>query len=294
MKDSKKYAKDISKLYRYLKQNSGKAKPVSYEDPIEAIVYAVVSERMKASTAKSVAKKLLRHFVDLNDLRVSRCEEIVDIFGVDTADSHKTATSLTGVLNSIFCKFNEVSLSSLEDSGKRQVKKDLESLRYISSFVMSYCFLTAFHGHAIPMTQEMIDYLKVNGLVHEKSSDPDIAGFLERQITVANAYEFYYLLREESEKQSSKTQKVVREKAAILAKKAAAEAAREKKKAEKKALKKKAKKKAAKEAAEKKKAAEKTNSTAATKVTKKKASKKKIVKKKTATKKKQTKKVEKS
>lgn len=284
MKDSKKYAKNISKLYRNLKQHSDKIKKVNYEDPIEAVVYATVSESMKSTSARNATKKLSQHFVDLNDLRVSRVEEIVDIFGVDTEASMKTAGALTGTLNSIFNKFNTVSLSELTEVGKRQAKKDIESLKHISNFVTSYCFLTAFHGHAIPLTQEMIDYLKVNDLVHGKSSASDISGFLERQITVANAYEFYWLLREESEKQSKKTQKVVRE---IAAKAAKEEAAKKKKMAKKKAAKKSAKN-------PEKKSTKKRTSKKVTKENSPKKTTKKPSKKKTVTKKKTKKKVKKS
>jgi hypothetical protein len=65
--------------------------------------------------------------------------------------------------------------------------------------------LTALQGHAIPLNSAMIDYLKTNELVHTEAGYEEIEGFLTRQIPAKNAYEFYSLLRHESE--SPKSQK---------------------------------------------------------------------------------------
>ena len=50
MKNSKEYAKKISKLYRSLKQKYPKAKKVTFEDSLDAVVYGVpiteIAERL--------------------------------------------------------------------------------------------------------------------------------------------------------------------------------------------------------------------------------------------------------
>jgi ribosomal protein S13 len=45
----------------------------------------------------------------------------------------------------------------------------------------------------------MIGYLKGNKLVDPEADEQEIEGFLTRQISAKNAYEFYALLRHESE-----------------------------------------------------------------------------------------------
>jgi hypothetical protein len=59
--------------------------------------------------------------------------------------------------------------------------------------------LTSLQGHAIPLTKKMIEYLKTNKMVHPEADEQDIEGFLARQVSAENAYEFYVLLRRESE-----------------------------------------------------------------------------------------------
>jgi hypothetical protein len=200
MKDSRTYGQKISSIAHSLRKKRSKAKSVEFDDPAYALVYAIVSERTCISTAKTVMRKMEKHFVDLNDLRVSRTEEVLDILGACGEDSRKTASVLTQVLNSIYNRYNIVSLVSLIEMGKRQARKQLEKLDGLSSFAVSYCFLTALGGHSVPLTPRMITYLRAGGLVHPEATDDEIVGFLERRITAANAYEFYSLLRQESEK----------------------------------------------------------------------------------------------
>ncbi len=234
MKNSKEYGKKIAKLYRSLKKKHVKVKKRVFDDPAKAIVYAIVSENMRKSAAKSVFKKMEAHFVDSNDLRVSRAEEIHDVINIANGNSKKIASKLTEFLGAIFIKYDTVNLKELKEIGKRQARKGLEELGILSRFVICYCFLTSLGGHAIPLTKEMIEYLKDGELVHPDASDDDIEGFLERRISSANAYEFYTLMREQSDKgrknkpkpaktqpaskKTSKTKKAVKKKSKKTAK----------------------------------------------------------------------------
>ncbi|RKY06461.1 MAG: hypothetical protein DRP66_08750 [Planctomycetota bacterium] len=204
MKDSKQYAKAIGKLYRSLKKKHGKIKAVEFDDPVEAIVYAIISENVRSSKARSIRRRINEHFVNLNDLRVSRTEEICEVLGSDSAAARRTADKLTKVLNAIFQKFDRVGAEELKEMGKRQGRKELEKLQAAGKFAVDYCFLTALGGHAIPLTPRMIEYLKADNLVDPAATDEDIASFLERQISASNDYEFYSLLRRRSEASSKK------------------------------------------------------------------------------------------
>jgi hypothetical protein len=230
MKNSKTYGQKIGKLFRSLKQKYPKVRKIDLDDPADAVVYAIVSEHIRASTARTIIRKMGKHFVDLNDLRVSRTEEILEVLGTSGPASRTTASLLTQVLNSIYNKYNRVSLSKLKEIGKRQAAKQLERLDGVSRFVVNYCFLAVLRGHCIPLTQNMIEYLRAGGLVYQEATEDDIEGFLERQIAAANAYEFYSLLRQESEKaKKTRKTKVSKKKSKKTAKKAAKKTTRTKK-----------------------------------------------------------------
>ena len=197
MKNSKEYSGKVKKLYRSLKGR--KVKKVIYDEPVDALVYAIVSENIKATAAKSAIKKFTEHFNDSNELRVSRIEEIVEVLGKDTPVTRDIASTLTRALGAVFNKYNTVSLKALKKMGKRPARQALEKMDGVSRFVVDYCLLTSLQGHAVPLTKVMIKYLRSNELVHPDADEQQIAGFLARHISAENGYEFYALLRRASE-----------------------------------------------------------------------------------------------
>ena len=56
----------------------------------------------------------------------------------------------------------------------------------------------------MPLTAKMIKYLRNNELVNPDADEQQIGGFLAKQISAKNGYEFYALLRKESESAKAK------------------------------------------------------------------------------------------
>lgn len=199
MKNSKEYAQRLQRLYRGLKRAHPKVEKTSYDDPIDALIYGIVSERVSETATQRAMKGFRETFVDWNDLRVSRVEEIVEVLHEDTAVNRTTAFALTTALRAIFDEYHTLSLQNLKKVGKRPAKQALESLEGTDPYVVGYCMLTSLQGHAIPLTGQMADYLKQHEVVDPEADEQDIEGFLTRQVAAKNAYEFYTLLRRESE-----------------------------------------------------------------------------------------------
>jgi len=204
MKNSKDYSKKIQKLYRSLSRKYPKVQKVSHEKVIDAIIYAVISAEMSERMTDSAIRKFGDYFVDWNDLRVSRSEEIVEVLGKDNHVTMDIASTITMILNGIFNEYHKVSLEGLKKIGKRPAKQALDKIDGTSRFVVDYCLLTALGGHAMPLTEKMIKYLKTNELVNPDADEQQIGGFLAKQISAKNGYEFYVLLRHESESAKAK------------------------------------------------------------------------------------------
>lgn len=234
MKNSKKYSPKVTKLFNSLKRKSTKQPIPQYGDPVEAVVYALVTESIPEAMGGRLYRRMMKHFVDFNDLRVSRREEILDVFADSSEEFEKSAASITRTLNAIFEKTNQMSLEGLTQDGKRQAHKELSELEGITPFAVSYCFLTAMGGHAIPLNAKMLDYLRAGELVHPNATDAEIAGFLERQIAAADAYDFYLFLRNEADQSHSAPKIKKTKKKTVPKKKAEAKKTFAKKKAVKK------------------------------------------------------------
>ena len=199
MKNSREYAQKVQKLYRSWKREYPKVQNVTHDEPTDAIVYATLSENMSEAATKAAIKKFTDYFVDLNDLRISRAEEIIELLEQDTSVTRQIAYTLTKTLMAIFDEYHTISLKALRKVGKRPAKQVIQRLDGISHFVVNYCMLTAMQGHAIPLTKQMLEYLKSSESVDPEADEQQIEGFLTRQISAKNAYEFYALLRHESE-----------------------------------------------------------------------------------------------
>ena len=207
MKDSKEYSKKIQRLYRSLSRKYPKPQKVSHDEPADALVYAIISAELSERATQTAIKKFADYFIDLNDLRVSRTEEIVEMLGGHMPVTSDIASTITRVLRAIFDEYHRVSLESLKRIGKRPAKQALEKMDVTSRFVFEYCMLTSLQGHAIPLTKKMIEYLRSNELVHPNADEQQIEGFLAKQISAKNAYEFYALLRRESEARRGRKKK---------------------------------------------------------------------------------------
>ncbi len=199
MKNSKVYTAKIKKLFTSMKRDGTKVEKRSFDDPIDALVYGIICERMRRSRSKLAYKHAMSYFVDLNDLRVSRPEEICDIFGKDTPETRRAASTLIRVLTAIFDEKNCLTLHDMVKVGKRQAKHELEELDGITHFAVNYCMLTAMKSHSIPLTESMIDFLRKKECVYPSANAHDIEGFLTKQISAKDGYEFYALLRAHSE-----------------------------------------------------------------------------------------------
>jgi len=207
MKNSKDYSKNVQSLYRSLKKKHPQVEKLSYDEPADALVYAMISEHIDDKDAHAAMKRFGDYFVDLNDLRVSRPAEIVDMIEQDTPVTREVALTVTKVLRAVFDGHHRISLESLRKMGKRPARNALEKMEGVSRFAADYCMLTAFGGHAIPLTAKMLEYLRKSELVHPQADQQEIEGFLAKQIAAKDGYEFYWLLRRESEARAGKPMK---------------------------------------------------------------------------------------
>ncbi len=212
MKSSSQYIQKLKKLFSILKKGDEKPKKPVYHDAVEAIVFAVLCEKSTESCAKAALKRIQSHFVDFNDLRVARAEEIAEVIGQDIEEGEKCAVRLTTLLNAIFQKYDCLSPEDLAGTGKRGTKEILEKLNGMTNFINSYFMLIVFNAHAIPLTEKMIQYLKAYNVVDPQFENEQIAAFVERQISAANTYTFYTLVRRDSELVNPKAAQLLSEK----------------------------------------------------------------------------------
>ena len=144
-------------------------------------------------------------------MRVARIEEIVEVIGNEINNADKAAASVTSTLNAIFQKYDSLVAENIVGSGKKGIKEVLEKLNGVSDFVKNHVCLTSLNGHAIPLTEKMIDYLKTYNLVDLEWDNKQISSFIEKQLSASEAYAFYTLIRHDSELANPKAAQILGE-----------------------------------------------------------------------------------
>ena len=247
MKNSKQYAE---KFKSFLSQAKRKKtyKPEVFEDNTDCIVKAMLAEFLSDQTIKECLEVMRPHFVDWNDLRVSRPEEIIDILtrvGVDAAVGRRMISAMLKTLNIIFEKLDRITLEELDEGGKKQAKQVLDDLGEISPFASAFVLLFLKDMHVVPIDYATADMLKSNGLVDNDAEISDIIGFITRQVGSQDSLATYYILRDYGRKYAEDLRnkaKVDAEKQKLAEEKAAKKAAIDAEKAQAKATKKTTKK----------------------------------------------------
>jgi endonuclease III len=204
MKETKNIAGKIQQLLRNLKRKYPKPVCPVYEEPVDALLFAFISEQSTEQQADAALKKINEHFIDLNDIRVSRPEEIVEGAGADAGFTIQAAVNLTAAMATIFEKYNMVTLTDIKKLGKKPIREIICQIPTVSPFVVDYCMLTAFGAHAVPLTAKMLDFLRTEKIAAPGADPQQLSQMLARHIPAKDAYTFYALLRRDAEMPAAK------------------------------------------------------------------------------------------
>jgi endonuclease III len=204
MKEAKNFGDKVQQFTRLLKRKHNRIEPPVYQEPADALVFAILCEHNTSQQAHTAFKRIREYFIDLNDIRVSRPEEIAETAGADTAVRIEDALKVISALKAVFDKYNMVTLTDVKKQGKKQIRDIISRFPGVSDFAADYCMLTAFDAHAIPLTDKMVEYLKAKKIIDPELPAQQAGQMLARHISAKDAYTFYAMLRKEAEQNKSK------------------------------------------------------------------------------------------
>ena len=180
------------------------------------LLYSFLLWESSPSKADAALAGLHEAIIDSNELRVALPEEIIAWTGSKDRLAWERAERLRAVLNGIYRREHRVSLASLGEKPKREVRAYLDGLHGMPSFVAARMTLFGFHGHAIPVDRWLIDRFTAEGVFEPGISVTEAEGWLERQIRASDAEQIVPVLegwREVSDKPAPKAKKRTRKKA---------------------------------------------------------------------------------
>jgi endonuclease III len=194
MKNATKHADELRSLCkRLLKQFPPSAREP--QDPLMALVRGAMSYDVPDSRADEAMRLIDKEFVDLNELRVATDLEIAEMMGTRYPGIERRVAMITQALNNIFEREHTLSLDRLKTISRRDARQFLRELPEIHPFVEAYVMLFAFDGHAVPIDDAMLAYLKEHGVVEEGATLDDAQRFVEHQLKAEECHDFYSALR---------------------------------------------------------------------------------------------------
>lgn len=194
MKNATKYADELRHVFKKLLRD-GKSEERQPLEPLDALVRGAMSYDVSDSRAEEALKVINREFVDLNELRVATDLEIQGFLGVKYPAIEQRVMMITQSLNDIFEREHTMSLDRLRGLSKRDARQFLRELPEIHPFVEAYIMLFALDGHAIPIDDEILSYLKDQEAVEESATLEEAQRFVESHIKADEAYDFYCAFR---------------------------------------------------------------------------------------------------
>jgi len=204
MKNSAECNASLKKLTNGLKRKYPAPAKCEPAEPATTLILGCLSEFTTEAKARTALNKVRGSFVDYNELRVSRPDEVVDVLGKGYPKALEVAARMVTLLKQIYDKYDSVDLAFLGEMGKRDAKTALEKLENITPYIIARVMLFSQSAHAFPVHAQMLEMLQRENVVDPQTGINEVQSFLERQINARNIYKTYYFLRRHADAMRSR------------------------------------------------------------------------------------------
>ncbi|MGB1125444.1 MAG: hypothetical protein ACPG4Q_09575 [Phycisphaeraceae bacterium] len=170
-------------------------------EPIAELVFSFLMWNATARQADTAFGKIMAQVVDLNELRVSLTNEIIEMVGVRYPDAQSRIIRMLQSMMEIFDREHDYKMGSLAAKNKREQREYLDTLPGMTPFVAARVALLAFGAHAMPVDDRLLTLLVKAGVFEPGTSAVDAESWLTRQIKAGDAMDAYLALQEWADSQ---------------------------------------------------------------------------------------------
>jgi len=188
--------KRLERVRQALRRRYGEPTPAACARPVEHAVRVILAEEASAAQVDAAMARLGEHFVDMNDLRVSRPREIRDVLGASFPRAGHKARVIPRLLDQVFKQYNSMEWKFLEGMGKVQARAFFEKLEEVRPFVAAAVARVCVGAHAFPVDNDVARVLGRLGILDPATeSEAEMQGLLERAVKADRAAEAHALVR---------------------------------------------------------------------------------------------------
>ncbi len=195
MKKAAEYLKKIKQLSNKLKKQGDKVTPAEIEEPMELLLFSILSNFSSEARAAAAVSKLQSAVVDYNELRVTPVAEIVEIIGKDYPNCRRAAEEIGDALHAVFNQLHDLNLQFLKAGPKRHAESFVSSLDNISPHARAMMSWRCLGGRAVPLDSNMYAYLVKNDYLPEQVDVEEAQKFLTSKLKDRDGENFYLMLK---------------------------------------------------------------------------------------------------
>jgi endonuclease III len=194
MKNANKHPEELKSVHKRLHKEHGPQIRAPM-DALQALVRATMSFDVSDARAEEAMVHISREFVDLNELRVATELEIQELLGVRYPAIEKRVAMFTLALNHIFEKEHTLSLDRLKTVSRRDARQFLRDLPEMHPFVEAYVMIHAFDGHAFPIDDQIVEFLREAEVLDETVTLEDAQKFVEHHLKADECFDLFIAVR---------------------------------------------------------------------------------------------------
>jgi len=186
----------LERMRLALRRRYGEPPRLAVTHPVEHALRVILAEETTAAEADKALARIREHFVDLNDLRVSRPREIREVLGQDFPRSTQKARVIPRLLDQIFKQHNSMVWDFIEAMGKVETRAYFAKLEEVRPFVAAVIARDCAGAHAFPVDSDVARVLSRVGVVDSADlSEREMQAFLERAVKANRVYELHWLIK---------------------------------------------------------------------------------------------------
>lgn len=182
------------KLVTLLKKHYKPAGHKKDRTVLETMLYAVCLENSTQEVADIAYDRLHSVFHDMNEIRVSTYYELTPVFE-GLSEPEARAARVRAILQYVFEINFDFDFEPLKRKTLELAEKQLQKIRFITSFIQAHTLHTALGTHMIPIDDHMRDAAVWLGLAVPGASTHDASDGLKGAILKSDAPVFCHYLR---------------------------------------------------------------------------------------------------
>lgn len=188
--------KRLERIRLALRRRYGDEPRAPVTHPVEHAVRTILAEEATSDAVEKAVERLRRHFIDWNDLRVSRPREIREVLGATFPRGGYKARVIPRLLDQVFKQHNSMVWDFLETMGKVETRGYFEKLEEVRPFVAATIARDCIGAHAFPVDNDVARVLGRLAIVDPAAQpEANMQGLLERAVKSNRAFELHRLIK---------------------------------------------------------------------------------------------------